>query len=240
MLLLEAVLRFPNFLPLAFLGATPDWEVLNGVGVDGVGGVFPFLMFFFFTFLVFLCFSLFFFVFLCFSSLFFAFFRFSWHFSSFSRTRANDCNLLAKWGLSLRPRLHHPVRNFPTEEEGKIRNESWGYFEAFLEESPQQPLPLSTLPVGGRSSDCVHTRPNSRPCKTCTSAAVKNCPEIVRGSRHGKCCEISGGILLFLFPQETKLESAQIFSRQISHHFSADALQLQMPNGVFHSADVCP
>ena len=37
-------------------------------------------------------------------------------------------------------------------------------------------------------------------------------------------------ILLLLFPQEPKLESAQFFSRQISHHFSRDVLQLQMPN----------
>ena len=31
-------------------------------------------------------------------------------------------------------------------------------------------------------------------------------------------------------PQETKLESAKNFSRQISRHFSPDALQLQIPN----------
>ena len=49
------------------------WEVLNGVGVDGVGGIFPFFSFFF----VFLRFSSFFFVFLRFSSLFFVFLRFS-------------------------------------------------------------------------------------------------------------------------------------------------------------------
>ena len=54
--------------------------------------------------------------------------------------------------------------------------------------------------------------------------------ETVRGSRHGKCREISGEILLLLFPQETKLESAQNFSRLISRHFSRDVLQLQMPN----------
>ena len=55
-------------------------------------------------------------------------------------------------------------------------------------------------------------------------------PETVRGSRDGKCREISGEILRFPFPLETKLESAQKFSRQISRHFSPDALQLQMPN----------
>ena len=40
-----------------------NWEVLSGVGVDGVGGIFPFFL-------------LFFFVFLRFSSLFFVFLRF--------------------------------------------------------------------------------------------------------------------------------------------------------------------
>ena len=51
-----------------------------------------------------------------------------------------------------------------------------------------------------------------------------------RGIRRGKCHEISGEILLFLFPQETKLESAQKFLWQIPRHFSPNALQLQMPN----------
>ena len=67
-------------------------------------------------------------------------------------------------------------------------------------------------------------------CKACRSAAVKFCPETVRGNRHGICREISGEILLLIFPQEMKLESAWDFSRQISRHFSPDALQLQMPN----------
>ena len=61
---------------------------------------------------------------------------------------------------------------------------------------------------------------------------MKFSPEAVRGSCHGKCREISGEILLLLFPQETKLENAQNFSRQISRHFSRDVLQLQMPNFV--------
>ena len=65
-------------------------------------------------------------------------------------------------------------------------------------------------------------------CKACRSAAVKFCPETARGNRHGICREISGEILLLLFPQETKLESACDFSRQISRHFSPDALQLQI------------
>ena len=42
------------------------WEVLNGVGVDGVGGIFPFSRFFFFCF-----FAFFFFFFFVFSLLFF-------------------------------------------------------------------------------------------------------------------------------------------------------------------------
>ena len=53
------------------------WEVLNGVGVDGVGGIFPFFCFVFFRF------SSHFFDFLCFSPV-------------LLRARANDCNLLGK------------------------------------------------------------------------------------------------------------------------------------------------
>ena len=75
-----------------------------------------------------------------------------------------------------------------------------------------------------------HGPRNCHLCKACRCAAVKFCPEIARGSRHGKCREISGEILLFLFSQQTKLESTQSFSRQISRHFSRGALPLQMPN----------
>ena len=63
-----------------------------------------------------------FFPFFCFSSLFsvFLFFlcflSFSSFFSYFPRTRANDCNLLGKWGISLRPRLHRPRSELPELE----------------------------------------------------------------------------------------------------------------------------
>ena len=67
-------------------------------------------------------------------------------------------------------------------------------------------------------------------CGACRSAAVKFSPEIVHESCHGKCREISGEISLLLVPQETKLENAQNFSRQISRRFSRDVFQLQMPN----------
>ena len=57
------------------------WEVLNGVGVDGVGGSFPFFYVFFFLaflrFFVFFRFSLVFFVFFRFSAFFFVFLGFS-------------------------------------------------------------------------------------------------------------------------------------------------------------------
>ena len=92
------------------------WEVLNGVGVDGVGGISPFFsfFFFFFFFFVFLRFFVFFFRF---SSFFFSFFFAILRFSSFIAyspgTRANDCNLLGKWGISLRPRLHRPRSELP-------------------------------------------------------------------------------------------------------------------------------
>ena len=53
-------------------------------------------------------------------SFFFAFLRFFRFFSFFSafllfsqRTRGNDCNLLQKWGISLRPRLHRPRAKLP-------------------------------------------------------------------------------------------------------------------------------
>ena len=67
-------------------------------------------------------------------------------------------------------------------------------------------------------------------CRACRSAAVKFSPEILHESCHGKCRDISGEISLLLVPQETKLENAQNFSRQISRRFSRDVLQLQMPN----------
>ena len=67
-------------------------------------------------------------------------------------------------------------------------------------------------------------------CRLCRSAAVKSSPETLRESGHGKCREISGEILLVLVPQETKLESAQDFSRLTSRRSSRDVSQLQMPN----------
>ena len=71
-------------------------------------------------------------------------------------------------------------------------------------------------------------------CKACRSAAVKFSPETVRGSCPGKCREISGEILVLLFPQETKLESAQNFSRQISRHFSRDVSRTVFANEKTH------
>ena len=59
-----------------------SWEVLNGVGVDGVGVIFPFFTHF-----------------SPFSSLFSASPKGQGHFCS---------NLLQEWGISLRPRLHRP------------------------------------------------------------------------------------------------------------------------------------
>ena len=75
------------------------WEV--GVGVDGVGVIFPifyaFFLFFYAFFPFFCAFFPFFFAFLCFSE----------------RTRANNSNLLQKWGISLQPRLHRPRAKLP-------------------------------------------------------------------------------------------------------------------------------
>ena len=44
---------------------------------------------------------------------FFVFFRFSSFFAYSPGTRATDCNLLGKWGISLRPRLHRPRSELP-------------------------------------------------------------------------------------------------------------------------------
>ena len=75
------------------------WEVLNGVGVDGVGVVFPFFTQF--------SFFMHFFAFCSFSSFFFAFLFVS------QRTMANNGKFYCKKrGISLRPRLHRP-QNFP-------------------------------------------------------------------------------------------------------------------------------
>ena len=70
------------------------WEILNGVGVDGVRVVFPFFYAFF--------------------PFFYAFFPFFSTFLYFSsRTGAKNSNLLQKWGISLRPRLHRPRAKLP-------------------------------------------------------------------------------------------------------------------------------
>ena len=92
-------------------------EVLDGVGVDGVGGNFP--VFFVFP------------RFLHFSSLFFSFPPFFFLcFSSHSPgTRASKCNLLEKRGISLQPRLHWlrvgpPFHGSRSSREIKIQNAS--------------------------------------------------------------------------------------------------------------------
>ena len=74
-----------------------SWEVLTEVGVDGVGGVFPFSRVFLFAFR----FSLLFFAFLCF------FLRFS------PKARLNNCKLLENWNFHSDPVCTDPVQNFP-------------------------------------------------------------------------------------------------------------------------------
>ena len=80
------------------------WEVLNGVGVDGVGVIFPFFYAFFpffYAILPFFCaFLPFFYAFLPF---FCAFFPFFYAFFPFFYAR----------GISLRPRLHRPRAELP-------------------------------------------------------------------------------------------------------------------------------
>ena len=73
------------------------WEVLNGVGVDGVGVIFPF----FYAFFPFFCAIL---PFFCtFLPFFYAFFPFFYAFFPFFYAR----------GISLRPRLHRPRAELP-------------------------------------------------------------------------------------------------------------------------------
>ena len=70
------------------------WEVLNGVGVDGVRVIFPF----FYAFFVFYAFFRFFFA--------FVFLRFS--LLLVKDKGKQQQHLLQKWGISLRPRLNRP------------------------------------------------------------------------------------------------------------------------------------
>ena len=81
--------------PTAFI-----WEVLNGVGVDGVGVIFPLFYAFFVFYANFRFFSLF-FVFLRFSLLL------------LEDKGKQQQNLLQKRGISLRPRLHRPRPKLP-------------------------------------------------------------------------------------------------------------------------------
>ena len=80
------------------------WEVLNGVGVDGVGVIFPF----------FYAFSFFFTHFFVFFSLFFVFLRFS--LLLLKDKGKQQQYLLQKRGISLRPRLHRPRAKLPDSE----------------------------------------------------------------------------------------------------------------------------
>ena len=89
-----------------------SWEVLNGVGVDGVGRIFPFFSPFFlfvFPFLFFVCFSSFFF---WGGGGFFVFFflRFS---GILLEDKGKRLQFTAKMGISLRPRLHRPRAKLP-------------------------------------------------------------------------------------------------------------------------------
>ena len=93
-----------------FAGATPD--------LNGVGGNFPFFPFFvvFLPFFVFLRFSSFFFLLIVLGQ---------------EETTATYCNLLEEWPISLRPRLHDPVQNFPTVSNNSTESSSGA--SAFVE-----------------------------------------------------------------------------------------------------------
>ena len=76
----------PDYLTLL----VPFWEVLNGVGVDGVGVIFPFFTHF---------------------PLFLRIFPFFTHFSPFSSLFSASPK--GQRGISLRPRLHRPRAKLP-------------------------------------------------------------------------------------------------------------------------------
>ena len=98
------------------------WELLNGVGVDGVGGIFP--QFFFVS----LFFS-FFFAFFRFSSLFFAFLRFgfSLRFSPILLGQEQTTEICWENGeFHSDPVCTDPVQNFPILDVPAIRNANQG------------------------------------------------------------------------------------------------------------------
>ena len=86
-----------------------SYQVLNGFGVDGVGGILPFFyacVSFFFVFVLS-------FAFLRFSLLFVAFFRFFRFSLIFLKDKRKRMPFTAKIGNSLRPRLHRPLAELP-------------------------------------------------------------------------------------------------------------------------------
>ena len=119
---------------------TSTWEVLNGVGVDGVGGIFPFFFFAFFFFVFFL----FFFAFL------FSFFAFLLSLKGQGKTAAIYCKIGnftptlsaltpcktsrstgLKWqgfvgGNSLRLQTHDTFKGVLKLQEDLIKSYSWG------------------------------------------------------------------------------------------------------------------
>ena len=59
--------------------------------------------------------------------------------------------------------------------------------------------------------NCSSNNCKCPPCKACRSAAVKFSPETARGSRHEKCCEIFGEILLFVFSSNKRCFLNSVF-----------------------------
>ena len=118
------------------------WEVLNGVGVDEVGGTFPFFCLFFVS----LCFFLF---------LSFFFLRFSSLFCYSPRGKGgNDCNLLQRWGISLRPSAPTPLKTCRKPEPS----------EPFLREPKEEPV-LVAFQTQTQNSRVLATQfPKSQPC----------------------------------------------------------------------------
>ena len=118
------------------------WEVLNGVGVDGVGGIFPFLSFFF-------AFS-FFFVSLRFSSLFFAFLRFSsFFFDILLEQRQTTAIYWENGEFHSDPVCTDPVRNFPKSFPERPEEKLFFFVRLQAQRTPLTHSPCSSLTQHG-------------------------------------------------------------------------------------------
>ena len=116
------------------------WEVLNGVGVDGVGGIFPFFSFFFaFSFFVHFLFVFLRFFFFRFSSLFFAFFPILLEQGQTTAIYWENGEFHSD------PVCTDPVRNFPIH--GNQDRNSWAVFQGIFKRENDPLRHLGKRPI---------------------------------------------------------------------------------------------